>query len=66
MIYDGIGFFGFDESKIRRIKGKKAGWFDYFRIKRYVLFRFIATVAFILILRNEINKFGSVLSQEID
>ena len=36
LLWDGLGFFGFDDNKLERLKGKKPNWYDRFTNKRWV------------------------------
>ena len=51
LIWDGLGFFGFDDNKLKRLTGKKPLWHDRFFNKRYVASQFILAVVlgFVLI-----------------
>ena len=53
-LYDGQGFFGFDEQKIHRIRGTPARWYDHFRIKRYLAFKIFLTALFIWVFYKEV------------
>ena len=56
--WDGIGFFGFDDAKLERIRRKPAGWLDKYKsVNRMILFT-IAFFVLIYILVNEISKLG--------
>ena len=38
MMWDGLGFFGHDDNKLGRLRGKKPKWYDRFVNKRWMLF----------------------------
>ena len=49
-LWDGLGFFGFDDNKLERLYGKKPRWFDPFFNKRWMLSQLtmLAIIAYIL------------------
>jgi hypothetical protein len=47
LIWDGLGFFGFDDNKLARLKGKKPKWYDRFSNKRWVALN-VSVAVFIL------------------
>ena len=36
LLWDGLGFFGFDDNKLERLKGRKPKWHDKFSNKRWI------------------------------
>jgi hypothetical protein len=50
LLWDGLGFFGFDDNKLERLKGKKPKWYDKFSNKRWVVARLILSIVFINVL----------------
>jgi hypothetical protein len=48
-LYDGMVFFGFDEQKIKRIRGIPARWHDHYSLKKYLFFKIFLFVMFVLV-----------------
>ena len=49
LLWDGLGFFGFDDNKLERVKGKEPRWYDRFVNKRWILFN-LSIIAFVIVL----------------
>ena len=50
ILFDGLGFFGFDETKLKRLKGITPKWSDRFYTKEWVITNFIMFAIVMLIL----------------
>ena len=64
MIWDGVTYFGFNTSKLKRLEGHKPGWCDKFKDRTYLLPALftLGIVAYLLI--HELVKFGSVIQND--
>ena len=60
LMWDGLGFFGFSDIKLERLKGIKPHWYDRFKIKRWVLMNIIILLLYIYILIGVFNTLGDV------
>lgn len=47
LMWDGLGFFGFDDNKLDRLKGRPPKWYDRFYNKRWIAAKII-TLSFVL------------------
>jgi hypothetical protein len=65
MLWDGNSFFGFDDTKLARLKGKPVTFFSKFSSIRWVILTFGSLIGAIVILYLEVNKFGSVKSKDV-
>ena len=60
MLWDGLEFFGFDDSKLARLRGAKTSVFDKFKNKKRLIFiAAMFSIAMFIILR-EWNKLGMI------
>ena len=64
-IWDGLGFFGFDDTKLARLKGKPVTFMVKFTSIRWVVLTFVTSVALILLMLLEGRKFGEEKSKSI-
>ena len=44
LLWDGLGFFGFDLLKLERLKGKAPRWYDRFKNQRWLVLNLIITI----------------------
>ena len=58
MVHDGLGFFGFDDTKIDRLRGKPVTWCTPFTSKKQNLILIIGLVVGIFIISTEVQKTG--------
>ena len=66
MLWDGLGFFGFDETKLARLNGSKTSYLDKFRSKHWLMHHVvIASICFYVIF-NTVTKLGTVKLQKIE
>jgi len=65
MMWDGIGFFGMDTVKLKRLRGKKPGWCDSYRSPKRALEAIIIIIVVATIFRNEILKVNTIVSSEM-
>ena len=51
MLWDGLTFFSFDDTKLARLNGKRTSYFDKFRNKKWVLGTILAVfiVAYVIL-----------------
>ena len=66
MMFDGLGFFGFDDTKIDRLRGKPVTWCTPFTSKKQNLILSISLVVGIFIVMSEVDKIGTQKSQMIE
>ena len=50
LLWDGLGFFGFDDHKLKRLKGIQPKWYDRFKDKTWLAFNLTSVVVVIVIL----------------
>ena len=65
MVWDGLGFFGTDHTKLGRLKGEKVNFFTPFKSYRLLI---LSTVGFLIacaVIFTEFNKLGTRKSQTI-
>ena len=65
MVWDGLDFFGFDDTKLPRLRGVKPSIYDKFKNKKQVSVFAIMLAIAILIITRESSKIGSIKSQQI-
>ena len=62
MLWDGSNFFGYDDTKLARLKGEKTSYFDKFKNKRWLGTTIIMIFICIVVLMRETSKIGTVKS----
>ena len=65
MLWDGLEFFGFDDSKLARLRGAKTSVLDKFKNKKRLFFIFLMFVIACYIIVREFNKIGLIKTQQI-
>jgi len=65
LIWDGLGFFGFDDTKLARLKGVPLDFKSKFSSTRWVLLTFLMSVVLILVLVLESGTYGTQKSKTI-
>ena len=65
MLWDGLVFFGFDDTKIPRMNGSKTSYLDKFKNKKWLATTIIGVVIVISVLSSSLGKLGTVKSQKI-
>lgn len=60
MLWDGITFFGFDKTKLDRIRGIKTSFFEVFRDFQWVVLTFVTYALVTFIVVEESHKLGEV------
>jgi hypothetical protein len=65
-MWDGLGFFGFDDTKLDRIKGKEVGWCTPLLSIKSTPLMIIGIVVMAYIIINEAGNLGKQKSQTID
>jgi hypothetical protein len=66
MMWDGLGFFGFSETKLGRLKGKKVTWCTPFMSWSNTPLLFIGLAVMAAIIIMEVDNLGMQKSQTID
>ena len=64
-IWDGLGFFGFDDTKLARLKGNPVTFMVKFTSIRWVLLTFVTSCALILLMLLEGKTYGEEKSKSI-
>ena len=64
-MWDGVGFFNMDDTKLNRLRGKKPSVFDRCKIFRWISFALIFFTCVAMIMYNEALKLGTKKSQSI-
>ena len=60
MLWDGLDFFGFDDTKLARLNGVKTSYLDKFKNKKWMFMTFIVIVIATVVGMKETSKLGSV------
>ena len=63
LLWDGVGFFGFDDNKLERLKGKKPKWYDRFSNKRWLAANLVVILAMLQVLGDQYHILGTVKKQ---
>ena len=66
LLWDGLGFFGFDDTKLPRLKGITPKWYDRFTSKRWLLFNLTSVAIVIFILSRQVGTIGDIKQQQIN
>jgi hypothetical protein len=61
MLWDGLTFFGFDDTKLGRLKGEPVSVWDKFKNKKWLISMFIAFAVIIFVLSTELSKLDSLI-----
>ena len=64
-LWDGMGFFGFDDNKLDRLEGKKPRWYDPFFNKRWMFSNLILLAIIGYIIYENFLKLGDTKSQTL-
>ena len=65
MTWDGLGFFGFDDSKLGRLKGQPVRFWDKLKNKKWLLSALILFSVVIFVMTTELSKMNTLTLQEI-
>lgn len=60
MLWDGLDFFGFDDTKLARLNGVKTSYLDKFKNKKWMFMTFIVIVISTVVGIKETSRLGSV------
>jgi hypothetical protein len=60
MLWDGLGFFGFDDTKLERLRGAPVTFFSKFSSIKWTIFTIIAWVVIITVIFTELGSLGKV------
>ena len=60
LLWDGLGFYGFDDNKLDRLKGVEPRWYDRFSNKRWLLANMTLYALVVYILAGQLNQFGEI------
>ena len=66
LMWDGLGFFGFSDTKLDRLKGKKVNWCTPILSWKTTPLLIIGIIAGLYIIITEVNNLGKQKSQTID
>ena len=58
LLWDGLGFFGFDDNKLGRLEGKKPKWHDRFFNKRWLASNLILAAVLDYVLIGQYSTLG--------
>jgi hypothetical protein len=58
-VWDGLGFFGFDDTKLDRLKGKPLDFLTKFTSIKWIILNFLSLIIIILVLIMEAGQYGS-------
>ena len=65
MWWDGLIFFGYDDTKLPRLNGKKTSFTDKFRNKKWMMISIISICVITFVLATSIRKLGTIKSQKM-
>ena len=65
LLWDGLGFFGFDETKLERLRGAKVDYFTKFKSAKWMITNILLGTFVLLVLRSAIMKIGTMKSQTV-
>lgn len=63
--WDGLGFFGFDETKLGRLRGQPVTLFTKFQSKKWVVVNFSTLFIIIYVIFSQGSKLSTLKSQQI-
>ena len=63
LVWDGLGFFGYDDNKLERVRGTKPRWFDRFLNVRYVLFQVVFVAVIVYVFASQIENLDTLKQQ---
>ena len=63
--WDGLGFFGFDETKLGRLRGQPVTIFTKFRSKKWVVVNFCTLAIVIYVVLSQGSRLSTLKSQQI-
>ena len=66
MWWDGLIFFGYDDTKLPRLNGAKTSFTDKFRNKKWLMITFTSVMVILYVLTSQISKLGTVKSQKME
>ena len=64
-VWDGLGFFGFDETKLDRLKGRKLTFLTKLYSGKWIVLNLMTLVIIILVMVMEAGKYGSIKAKSI-
>ena len=62
MLWDGLEFFGFDDTKLERLNGAETSYFDKFKNKKWLGVTMVTMIIAVYVFANETSKLGHVKS----
>ena len=65
MLWDGLDFFGFDDTKLARLNGAKTSYLDKFKNKKWILMTMIVIVIGAPVFASQASKIGEIKKQDI-
>lgn len=66
MVWDGLIFFGFDDTKLARLNNVKTSYFDKFKNKKWLMFTSLSLLIIVFVLTSEVSKLGTIKTQKIE
>jgi hypothetical protein len=66
MMWDGLGYFGFDDTKLARLRGEQVTWWTPFTSWKTTTLSFVGLAVGIYIIITEAARLGKLKSQAID
>ena len=66
MWWDGLIFFGYDDTKLPRLNGKKTSFTDKFRNKKWMMVTLISLFVITFVLATSIRKLGTIKYQKME
>ena len=66
MLWDGLVFFGFDDTKLERLNGKKPELIDKFKSTKWLLKTTILAILIVAVIMSSLSKLGTVKLQKIE
>ena len=66
MLWDGLDFFGFDDTKLARLNGHPTSYFDKFKNKKWLAKTFIGVTIVLYVILSSASKLGTMKLQKIE
>ena len=66
MLWDGLGFFGFDDTKLARLNGAKTSFMDKFKNRNWLMSSLIGASIISYVILSSVSKLGTIKMQKIE
>ena len=66
MLWDGLMFFGFDDTKLARLNGAKTSYLDKFKNKKWLIKNIIGLTIVLYVILGSLSKLGQIKQQKVE